>query len=299
MKTLYTPTKLFLLVIVGIAFDARADLIIDGGFENPGVPVGGNITYSVGETIDSVWTVIGSPLGNISVLSEFQNAGPNLMYTAHTGVQEIDLTGGTDNGAATGLEQTISTVTGFQYTLDFWVGNVNASPPDWPASVAVQLDGITVETVTNTNVATYGSSGVAPANWELFSYNFTATGNTTTVGFLDNVPADVGFNGLDDVSVNAAASPEPSTMFLLGAGLLLIGIRRDGNRSRGEKVRIAASAPIVSVPTRSTVEASPQITRVVKPADNIPPGLPNYRIARSYTPDVCGKDSAASIVRER
>jgi hypothetical protein len=212
------------LTLVGaFSFDARANLITDGGFEQPVVAVANFEDFSVGGTIASAWTLVGSLTGDVSVISEFEPTGnPLLTLEAHGGVQELDLTGDTDNGAAIGVEQSIATQTGSTYMLQFWLGDLNTSQDGTSsglASVLVDLNGGSFETATNDNPAVAGSGGVSSPYWELFSYNFTAVGTDTTIAFINNVPSGVGFNGLDDVCVNLA--PEPSSLTLLIAALVL------------------------------------------------------------------------------
>jgi hypothetical protein len=103
------------------------------------------------------------------------------------------------------------------YTLSFYVGELD----NQSASVLVDLNKSLFQTATN-NSATSGNTTL----WQLFSYNFTASGPTTTLDFINNSASGTALNGLDKVDVELApvsGVPEPSMTFLLaGAGLLTV-----------------------------------------------------------------------------
>jgi hypothetical protein len=72
------------------------NLIKDGSFEVPAVTDGSYELFSNGQTIDSVWTVVGAS-GNVAVVSgDFTQNG--YTFPAKKGVQWLDLTG-TSNSA--------------------------------------------------------------------------------------------------------------------------------------------------------------------------------------------------------
>jgi hypothetical protein len=58
-------------------------------------------------------------------------------------------------------------------------------------------------------------------NWEQCSYNFTATGSSTTITFL-NGTTNSNEAGLDNVSLLEA--PEPSSLAFFAAALSLLGL---------------------------------------------------------------------------
>jgi hypothetical protein len=218
-------------VVTVLSSVAHADLIADGGFEQPIVGPGGFNSgfqaFGVGQTIGSAWLVVGSGAGNVAVVPGTETSSSPLVTLApHGGSQSLDLTGDTDNGAATGVEQVITTTPGTEYTLSFWVGDLNNAqyPFSGAASVSVFLNGSAFQTATND-----GASGLTP-NWELFSYNFAATGTSTTLDFINNtknVSNVVGLNGLDDASVNPATAgsvPEPSAILLMATLVALTGL---------------------------------------------------------------------------
>ncbi len=210
-----------------------ANLVTDGGFESPVVPAGGfeccPIFYTVGQTFGPGWTVVGSASGNIALSNNTEflvNSSPFFYLTTEEGSQSVDLTGGTDNGSPTGVEQVIATTAGTTYAVTFYVGSINNAgySASGNASVILKINGTAVLTATNSN-----SSGTVP-NWQLFTYNFTAAGASTTLDFINNTAAGAGLAGLDNVQVNATSSPAPSTtpappgIVLALAGLMCLGL---------------------------------------------------------------------------
>jgi hypothetical protein len=136
-------------------------------------------------------------------------------FNANSGLQWLDLTGDTDNGAELGVQQVIPTVEGVEYQVSFYLGNYENSG----AALELAVNGTSVGTFTNTLPATnpaYNGDGVASIVWQQFTTSFTATGASTTLTFYNAVASGVAGNGLDDVSV--AAMP-PSTFFTGQAAL--------------------------------------------------------------------------------
>jgi hypothetical protein len=192
-----------------------AELITDGGFESPVVGPGGlNSGYQnflVGQTIGGAWTVIGSPGFSVSIVPHDETGDNGVMYTSAVGNQSLDLTGSTDSGAPTGVEQAITTTPGQLYSLSFYLGDLNNAgfSHNGAASVIIKLNGTLFQTVNNN-----GPSGLS-VNWVQEAFTFTATGPTTTLDFINNTAAGVAVNGLDQVSVTPV--PEPAVGALLGA----------------------------------------------------------------------------------
>ncbi|MFZ0312007.1 MAG: PEP-CTERM sorting domain-containing protein [Candidatus Korobacteraceae bacterium] len=108
------------------------------------------------------------------------------------------------------LSQTLATTAGAQYTVSFWFGSVGDNPSDFSAS----WDGTQLLSLTNPNT---GSA------WTQYTYQVTGTGSDTlTFAFRD----DPAYMALDNVSVteNSGQSvPEPSSLLLLGTGVLGLG----------------------------------------------------------------------------
>ena len=61
--------------------------------------------------------------------------------------------------------------------------------------------------------------------WQQFTYDFAATGASTTIAFYNLAPSGVLANGLDDVSVTGVPEPPTAVLLLTGVGLLHV-VRR-------------------------------------------------------------------------
>jgi hypothetical protein len=105
------------------------------------------------------------------------------------------------------LSQSVATVPATFYTLDYWLQNLGGPTNDF----AAQWNGVDVPgSVINNN---------GPFGYTEFSFNVLAASATSTVTFR-GYQSQAAFL-LDDITLTgaAAATPEPSTLMLLGTGL--------------------------------------------------------------------------------
>jgi len=104
------------------------------------------------------------------------------------------------------LSQTLTDHAGAQYTVSFWFASVGDNPSDFSAS----WDGTPLLSLTNPATG---------STWSQYTYSVTGTGSDTlTFAFRD----DPAFMALDNVSATQNA-PEPSSLLLLGTGVLGLG----------------------------------------------------------------------------
>ena len=179
--------------------DARANLVVDGGFETgtPGSPPPAPWVSNDGVVIDNV--------------------------NPHSGIQDAAMGNSLSMPALPGtLSQMLPTVVGQDYVLDFWLVDEAANPADtFTASLGTF------------NLLITGD--MAPGAYTEFTATVPSAdvGNNATLSFsATNLTANW---NLDDVSVTAAVAgvPEPPASALLGTALiLLLGLVMPGRLRR-------------------------------------------------------------------
>lgn len=181
---------------------AGPELLVNGGFENPGtsyVALPGNSTYIAG------WTTVLSGV-------EYYSAGSS----AASGTMVVDLANYTYQQGG-GLQQAFATTPGASYALGFWAGNVKASGRDGTGEVRVQVGN--VDQTFATAVAASGAYA-----WRWIDVAFTAQAASTTLTFSNTQDPWLHFALIDGASASvSAAVPEPETYVLMLAGLGLVG----------------------------------------------------------------------------
>ncbi len=171
------------------------NLIVNGSFEEPVVGKGRYVTFPAGKSFAG-WQVIGS--GSVSPISgEYGASG--IKFNAQQGSQWLDMTGPGSNSAA-GVQQTVRTQPGTQYELVFYVGNVVGGGFGTSSSIEVLVDGNSLGISRNASNSPGGQS------WGQVKLPITATGNSTTIAFINRDPANDNSNGLDNVSLTPAAT---------------------------------------------------------------------------------------------
>lgn len=176
---------------------AQANLIINGGFEDP--------IRSTGS-----WGVYGSITGWTTTFGpgiEIQN---NVAGAPYQGSQHVEL----DSHNNSGMAQTVATTAGAQYLLSF-AYSPRPNVADTSNGIQLWIDNVLRDSFTAT--------GGTATSWSIRNYTITGDGSTAiefrAVGTSDSLG---GY--LDDVRLvvaeqGASAAPEPGSLALLGLGL--------------------------------------------------------------------------------
>jgi hypothetical protein len=165
--------------------------LTNGSFETP--VISGGLGVNVGDSWLVGWT-IGGPSGDMFVANGAGSAGLNPV----DGHQVVGF-GGINTASGGSLSQTISTVAGSGYVVDYYVGQ---SGPGSLSFTGTVFDAGGSLLASNRFVPTVG-------NWGQRELNFTAVSGNTTLVFKDTSAVDVqgGAELLDDVTAEPTSGP--------------------------------------------------------------------------------------------
>lgn len=187
---------------------AHANLIANGSFESGSfVPQGSQtMTLSPGSTALTGWQVVNDSLAWIGV-------GDPWGLDAQDGDLFLDLSDYSAGAPFGGVQQSLSTAPGYEYTVTFYLGSSDrwGRPASLTVSAAGQSDSFDSPTTGTNN------------DWQQFSFKFVANSASTALSFVG--ASGVNYIGLDNVVVTVTAVPEPTTTVLLLAGVAALGLR--------------------------------------------------------------------------
>lgn len=225
------PVLLAGLSTAAIQSPAKA-LITNGSFEFISLDPSTLSSDVAGSTNITGWDVVGP--GEVSVASS-PLFFDGITFNAQDGNQWLDLTGLFDTGLTTGVTQSIPTIIGQAYNLQFYVGSALGSEVGlvFPSTVALSINGAPSESFPNPAEPT------TSLDWKLFTTPFTSTSATTSLTFFNGNTRPNVISALDNVSVTAvppsAVPAVPGPLPLLGVGSAFLWSRRLRNRIKGQR----------------------------------------------------------------
>lgn len=193
---------------------AGAAVITNGSFEAASVnPGGGFATLGTGSTAITGWTVTG---GTIDYIGGY--------WQAQDGARSLDLAG----NAPGAISQSFATTIGQGYRVSYWI----ARNPDGglnPRTGFIDVGG------GQTAFLYSGSGNRANMQWQLETFDFAATGASTTLTFAADPLSAGQFYGpaLDNVSISTAPEPGTWALMILGFGIVGGALRRGLRRRPG------------------------------------------------------------------
>jgi hypothetical protein len=120
------------------------------------------------------------------------------------------------SGSDSMLSQTIATTVGQTYTFSWFLGSDGSTPSDFSAF----WNGSTILSLVDAPATPGYSHGTSTASYAFYSFTEVATSASTVIQF--NSRNDQNYWALDDVSVSAAAVPEPSSLVLSAIAVLTV-----------------------------------------------------------------------------
>lgn len=203
IKTRYIAACICLAGLSNVSVVKADNLLVNPGFEHPSSSflnalVPGGATWITG------WTATGTGLHWMTEALGY--------FTDPIGKDAVDLANYTyANG---GIQQSFATVAGSKYNVGFY--GATFGNETW-GEITASINGNVVNTYKLFNTTS------ASNTWKYFSFDFVATGATTTLGFSNSQAAGMQYSFLDNASVFAVPVPEPAQGAMMLAGLAMLG----------------------------------------------------------------------------
>ena len=169
------------------------ELIVNGSFETPDITTEFR-QHVVGVTTLTGWTITDN---NVFQIDGFDNNDADMAAVASDGDQFVQLQW---NSSGSTLSQTIATVVGQTYRLEFDYGGIYPSNKD--VTLTYNVGGGADQTIDYSLI----DLEVGQVAWVTQVLDFTATATTTTVSFTGDYNAGFWGPGVDNVSVKKVAS---------------------------------------------------------------------------------------------
>ncbi|NNM88506.1 MAG: PEP-CTERM sorting domain-containing protein [Phycisphaerae bacterium] len=196
----------------------NAGLVTNSGFESNPVSTNGFTAYTAGSTAITGWTVdptTAADNGGVQLLGiHFNGSGYGIQFAPQNQGQILQLTNSTT--AAGGVQQTLATVTGQQYSISL----------DLAARYYTGTSAIALGTL-DFGGTLFNLTGTGAFNRYTFTTTATSSSTLLDIYGLNAAGTNVHSALIDNVSV--VAVPEPASMAILaigGAGLLLVRRRK-------------------------------------------------------------------------
>ena len=207
-----------------------ANLLANGGFEQPHVTGATSEEFLAGSTDIPGWLVVPGHPADVTIMRDDFTIG-NLTFLPQSGTQSLNLTGDF-SGEDAGVLQDVDLMIGDDYVLTFFVGNEDNSAPNFmlDASASLTFNDDFIGIYTN------GDNTHHAVNWKEFQFAFTATQTTNSIEFQNATVPNEDYIGLDGVDLEditdkrVDGTPEPGTIGLAGLALLAAGLRQRRHR---------------------------------------------------------------------